>query len=340
MIVMSSDKKSATKSRKDDHIRICLEKNVEFAKPNGFDRVELEHSALPEIERKEIDLSTKFLGKKFRYPLFIEAITGGTEQGERINKNLAAAAEALGIGMGVGSQRAMLEDAKATRTYAVRDVAPGIFLLGNIGAAQLRNYDTSRVLALVEAIKADGLAVHLNVAQELAQKEGDKSWKGVFDDIKALCAKSKVPIIAKETGCGISGKLSKSLVTAGVKAIDIAGAGGTSWVKVDSHRTEEDVSHIAEWGIPTAAALKDVAGSVEVPIIASGGIRNGVEVAKAIAMGADLVGMALPLLKPATESSESVRKHLEKIISQLEDAMFLVGARNVAELKKVKVIYV
>ncbi|MFH1237190.1 MAG: type 2 isopentenyl-diphosphate Delta-isomerase [Candidatus Aenigmatarchaeota archaeon] len=337
---MHSDKKSVTKSRKDDHIRICLEKNVEFAKSNGFDRVELEHSALPEIERSDIDLSTMFLGKKFRYPLFIEAITGGTEQGERINKNLARAAEQLGIGMGVGSQRAMLEDAKATRTYAVRDVAPGIFLLGNIGAAQLSKYDTSRVLALVDAIKADGLAIHLNVAQELAQKEGDKSWKGVYDDIKALCAKSKVPIIAKETGCGISGKLSKSLVTAGVKAIDIAGAGGTSWVKVDSHRTSDDVSHIAEWGIPTATALKDVASAVKVPIIASGGIRNGVDAAKALAMGADLVGMALPLLKPATESSESVKKYLQKIISQLEDAMFLVGARNVAELKKVKVTYV
>ena len=340
MIVMSSGKKSVTKSRKDDHIRICLEKNVEFAKSNGFDRVELEHSALPEIERSDIDLSTKFLGKKFRYPLFIEAITGGTKQGELINKNLAAAAEALGIGMGVGSQRAMLEDAKATRTYAVRDVAPGIFLLGNIGAAQLRKYDTSRVLALVDAIGADGLAIHLNVAQELAQKEGDKSWKGVHADIKTLCAKSKVPIIAKETGCGISGKLSKTLVAAGVKAIDIAGAGGTSWVKVDGHRTDDDVSHIEEWGIPTADALKNVANAVKVPIIASGGIRNGVEVAKALAMGADLVGMALPLLKPATESSENVKKYLEKIISQLEDAMFLVGARNVAELKKVKVTYV
>lgn len=330
---------SITKSRKDDHIRICLEKDVEFRKSNGFEHVELEHKALPEISRDELDLSTKFFGKKFNHPIFIEAITGGTKAGERINKNLAKAAEALGIGMGVGSQRAMLEDAKLARTYFVRDVAPKIFLLGNIGAAQVRDYDVEKIMSLVASIKADGLAVHLNVAQELAQKEGDKSWKGIFNEIRFLCKKAKFPVIVKETGCGISGKLSKELVQAGVKAIDIAGAGGTSWVKVDGHRTKEDVSHIEEWGIPTAEALRDVAKSVKVPIIASGGIRTGVEVAKAIAMGADLAGMALPLLRPATESWDSVKKHLEKIISQLEDAMFLVGARNVKELRKVRLIY-
>jgi isopentenyl-diphosphate delta-isomerase len=335
MITMSS----VTKSRKDDHIRICIEKDVEFSKSNGFERVQLMHKALPEISRDEIDLSATFLGKKFRYPIFIEAITGGTEQGERINKNLAKAAEALGIGMGVGSQRAMLEDAKLAKTYFVRDVAPGIFLLGNVGAAQIRGYGTEKMSMLVEAIKADGLAVHLNVAQELAQKEGDKSWKGVLGDIRILCKKAKFPVIVKETGCGISGALSKELALAGASAIDVSGAGGTSWVKVDGHRTSEDVSHIEEWGIPTAEVLKDVAKSVKVPIIASGGIRNGVEVAKALAMGASLAGMALPLLKPATESAESVKKYLEKIISQLEDAMFLVGARNLKELKRVRLIY-
>ncbi len=191
----------------------------------------------------------------------------------------------------------------------------------------------------MDSIKADGLAIHLNVAQELAQQEGDKAWKGVYEEIRKICRKSRVPVIAKETGCGISGELSRRLVLAGVKAIDIAGAGGTSWVKVDGHRTKEDVSHIEEWGIPTAEALRDVARSVKVPIIASGGIRNGVEVAKAIAMGADLAGMALPLLKPANESWQGVKAHLEKVISQLEDAMFLVGARNIKELKKVRVIY-
>ncbi|MCK4336186.1 MAG: type 2 isopentenyl-diphosphate Delta-isomerase [Candidatus Aenigmarchaeota archaeon] len=328
-----------TKSRKDDHIRICLEKDVEFIKSNGFEHVELEHKALPEIDKEEIDLSTKFLGKKFESPLFIEAMTGGTKKGEKINKNLAKAAESLGIGMGVGSQRAMLEDPKLVRTYFVRDVGPSIFLLGNIGAVQLGQYDIEKIISLVGSIKADGLAIHLNVAQELAQQEGDKSWKGVFNDIKYLCKKAEFPVIAKETGCGISGKLSKDLVRAGVKAIDIAGAGGTSWVKVDAYRTEEDVSHIEEWGIPTAEALKDVVGKTKIPIIASGGIRTGVEVAKAIAMGADLAGLALPLLKPATESPGSVRKHLEKMISQLKDAMFMVGARNLNELKKTRVIY-
>jgi isopentenyl-diphosphate delta-isomerase len=331
---------SLTKTRKDDHIRICMQKDVEFRKANGFEHVEIEHRALPEISRDEIDLSTRFLGRKFASPLFIEAMTGGTAKGERINKNLAKAAEALGIGMGVGSQRAMLEDSKLARTYFVRDVAPSIFLLGNIGAAQLREYGSEKIMPLADAIKADGLAIHLNVAQELAQKEGDKSWKGVYDDIRQLCKKAKFPVVVKETGCGISGSLSKELVMAGVKAIDISGAGGTSWVKVDGHRTDADVSHLEEWGIPTAEALKGVAKSVKVPVIASGGIRNGVEVAKAIAMGASLAGMALPLLKPATESWTSVKSHLEKVISQMEDAMFLVGARNVGELQKVRIIYV
>jgi isopentenyl-diphosphate delta-isomerase len=330
---------SITKSRKDDHIRICLEKPVEFVKSNGFEHVELEHRALPEISRDDINLSTKFLGKKFSYPLFIEAMTGGTKSGEKINKNLAKAAEALGIGMGVGSQRAMLEDAKLTRTYFLRDVAPNIFLLGNIGAAQLRQYEIDKILSLAGLINADGLAVHLNVAQELAQKEGDKSWKGIYSDIKQLCSEAKFPVVVKETGCGISGELSRKLAFAGAKAIDVAGAGGTSWVKVDAYRTDEDVTHLEEWGIPTADALKDVVANVKIPIIASGGIRTGVEVAKAIAMGASLAGIALPLLKPATESWTSVRDHLEKIISQLEDAMFLVGAKNMNELRKVRVIY-
>ena len=330
---------SLTKSRKDDHIRICLEKPVEFVKSNGFEHVELEHKALPEIDSDEINLETKFLGKRFAYPLFIEAMTGGTKKGEKINKNLAKAAEALGIGMGVGSQRAMLEHPEAKRTYFVRDAAPNIFLLGNIGAAQLREYDIERILSLVDSIGADGLAVHLNVAQELAQQEGDKSWKGIYKDIGYLCKEAKFPIVTKETGCGISGKLSKELAKAGVKAIDVAGAGGTSWVKVDAYRTKEDLSHLEEWGIPTAEALKDVVKSARIPLIASGGIRTGTEVAKAIAMGASIAGMALPLLRPATESWESVRKHLEKIISQLKDAMFLVGAKNLKELRKVRVVY-
>jgi isopentenyl-diphosphate delta-isomerase len=267
-------------------------------------------------------------------------MTGGTEQGGKINKNLAKAAEDLGIGMGVGSQRAMLEDSSLARTYFVRDVAKNMFLLGNIGAVQLPQYNVENIVSLVDSIKADGLAIHLNPAQELAQKEGDRSWKNLLKEIGYVCRKAKFPVIVKEVGFGISGKLSKQLVKAGAKAIDVAGAGGTSWVKVDSFRTKEDFSHIEEWGIPTAEALRDVVKSVKVPIIASGGIRNGAEVAKAIAMGSSLVGFALPLLKPATESPEAVKKHLEKIISQLRDAMFLVGARNIKELRKVRVIYI
>jgi isopentenyl-diphosphate delta-isomerase len=330
---------SITETRKDDHIRICLDKDVEFVKSNGFEHMELEHRALPEIDKDETNLETRFLGKKFEYPLFIEAMTGGTKQGEKINKNLAKAAEELGIGMGVGSQRAMLEDSGLVRTYSVRDVASRIFLLGNIGAVQLPQYDIDKIISLVDSIKANGLAIHLNPAQELAQREGDRSWKNILKEIGHVCKEAKFPVIVKEVGFGISGRLSRQLVKAGVKAIDVAGAGGTSWVKVDGFRTKEDFSHIEEWGIPTAEALRDVVKSVNVPVIASGGIRNGAEVAKALAAGASLVGFALPLLRPATESSDAVRKHLEKIISQLRDAMFLVGARNIKELGKVRVIY-
>ncbi|MEM5871557.1 MAG: type 2 isopentenyl-diphosphate Delta-isomerase [Candidatus Aenigmatarchaeota archaeon] len=329
---------SITKKRKNDHIKICMEKDVEFRKTNGFEFFELEHKALPEIERDEINLTTKFLGKNFLAPIFIEAMTGGTPKAEKINKNLAKAAEELGIGMGVGSQRAMLENEKLLPTYYVRDVAPNIFLLGNIGAAQLNKYPFEKIAWLVESIKADGIAIHFNIAQELAQKEGDKKWGNVYEKLSEICKKAKFIVIAKETGCGFSGEVAKKLEKTGIKAIDIAGAGGTSWIKVDAYRNDEDYSHLEEWGIPTALALEDVVKSVKIPIIASGGIRNGVEVAKAIAMGASLAGIALPLLKPAIKSWKDVKKCVEKIIEQLKDAMFLVGAKNIEELKRTKVI--
>ncbi len=327
--------------RKDDHIKICLEKEVESG-DTGFKNISFIHNALPEINFDEIDVSTKFLGEDFKAPFLITAITGGGPNSEKINKNLAKAAEELGIGMGLGSQRAMIENPDLKKTFWVRDVAPNIFLLGNLGAAQILQYEINKIKKAVEDIKADGLAIHLNPAQEVIQPEGDKNWSGVLNKIKEVCFDCDFPIIVKEVGCGISEEVAKKLENAGVAAIDIAGKGGTSWIKVEGYRGSELEKTLAktfeDWGIQTVYSLVQCKEAVKIPIIASGGIRNGLEAAKALALGASLVGMALPLLKPATQSSEAVKKYLEKIILELKVAMFLVGAKDLNELKKVKII--
>jgi isopentenyl-diphosphate delta-isomerase len=327
-----------TQGRKMDHIRICLEKDVEFRKSNGFENYEFEHHALPEVDFENIDCSCEFLGKKFRYPLIITGITGGTDLSGKINKNLAMACESLGIGMGLGSQRAMLENPDLAYTYQIRHLAPSVLILGNIGATQLRDYEIDRIILLIEDVRADGLAIHLNPAQEISQEEGDSKWKGILKEIQKLTRSVKFPVIAKEIGCGISGDIAKQLVGSGINAIDVSGAGGTSWIRVESYRSKKRMGNFLEWGIPTASALKDVLAKVKVPVIASGGIRTGLDVAKAICMGASLAGFALPVLKPATQSWEKVKNEIENIIFELKVCMFLVGANNLKELRKVKLI--
>ncbi|MBN2042965.1 MAG: type 2 isopentenyl-diphosphate Delta-isomerase [Candidatus Aenigmarchaeota archaeon] len=329
-------KQKTTKSRKDDHIRICLEEDVEYMKGNGFERYEFLHKALPEVDFQAIDCSTRFLGKRLGYPLFVTGITGGTEQAQKINRNIALACEALGIGFGVGSQRAMLEKPSLIKTYEVRHVAPNTLILGNIGAMQLFEYDIEKIRLMVKNIGADGLAVHLNPAQEMAQDEGDYAWSGVLQKIRNLTALVKFPVLVKEVGTGISGDVARQLALAGVKAIDVSGAGGTSWIKVDSYRSEREMDNFLEWGIPTAEALKDVVSKVKIPVMASGGIRNGIDVAKAIAMGSAVVGFALPVLKPATKSWEAVKERIEQIIFELKTAMLLVGAKNLDQLRRTK----
>ncbi len=323
-----------TGSRKADHIDICLGKDVEYSKSNGFGRYDLPHRALPEVDLQEIDCSCKFFGKKLGYPLFVTGMTGGTDRALEINRNIARAAEVLGIGFGVGSQRAMLENPSLTRTYKVRKLAPNVLFLGNIGAGQLQEYDPGKIKLMVEKIEADGLALHLNPAQEMAQDEGDYSWSGVLDMIKKLTRSVDFPVMAKEVGTGISGDVARMLAGAGVKAIDVSGAGGTSWIKVDSYRSGREMDSFLEWGIPTAEALKDTVSKVRVPVMASGGIRNGIEAAKAIAMGASLAGFALPVLEPATRGWEAVKERMERIIFELKTAMFLSGAKNLAELRR------
>lgn len=321
--------------RKMDHLRICLNEDVDFRKSNGFDQYEFLHQALPEADLLSIDLSTQFLGRGMRMPFFIEALTGGAPGTEKINRNLATAAQKLSIGMGVGSQRAMLIDPKLSYTYKVRDVAPDIFLLGNIGATQINGTDLDQLVGMVGAIGADGLAVHLNPLQEMIQPEGDKDWRNVRKSIENICKKVNFPVIAKESGCGISGRVATQLQRVGVAAIDVAGAGGTSFARVEHYRGAVSAAPFLEWGIATAESLKQCRQAVTLPLVASGGIRSGLDSAKAIAMGASIVGLARKLLKPAMESPNEVIRVIEDLAQEMRMTMVLVGARNIRELQKV-----
>lgn len=329
-----------TEQRKLEHIKICLEEDVEFNKSSKFEEFSLDHNPIPEINFDDINMSVEFLGNKLDYPLYITAITGGTDRAAKINKNLAEAAQKLGIGMGVGSQRAMIEDPSLTYTYEVRDVAPDIFLVSNLGLPQLIDgFGKDEVIRSVNSIDADALAIHFNPLQEVIQPNGDTNFKGgleALEDLKDL----DFPIIAKETGSGFSFEKCSKLEDSGVDAINVAGAGGTSWGAVEYYRASYEKKKLAkefwDWGIPTAYSVIECSRT-ELPLISSGGIRTGLEVAKSIAMGAELGGLAAPLLEPALEGSEEVVAKLQEIILELKVAMFLVGAKNINELKEVPV---
>ncbi len=316
-------------------MQIVLKKPVQFTRTNGFERYEFVHNALPEVDVDEIDVSQLFLGRTFKLPLFIESMTGGFPGIEKVNRNLALAAERLGIGMGVGSQRVAVENPDVAYTFQVREQAPSAFLIGNFGGAQLLKYPLEYVKKAKEMIQADGMAIHLNPAQEIVQPEGDREWKGIEEKIRELCATADFPVIVKEVGNGISGAAAKRLEKAGVSAIDVAGAGGTSWVKVEHYRGAAAAGPFFEWGIPTAECVVQCAAAVKIPLIASGGMRTGMDVAKALALGATLAGFASPFLKPATDSAEAVVQKAEDIIRELKTVMFLTGARTVQELRKV-----
>jgi len=335
-----------TQARKGEHIDICLDLDtkIEFSmKTTWFEYVELIHEALPELDLQDISLKTKFLGREFQLPIIIEGMTGGTAKAYEINRNLAEAAEKLGIPFGLGSQRAALDNPDLKDTYKIaRETAPNVFLIGNLSGVQLAKEGVSAAEKAVEMIEADALAIHLNGLQELVQPEGTTTFRGILESIRKTAEKLSVPVIVKEVGAGISGETAKKLAKAGVKAIDIAGAGGTNWVKIELERARgKDPQKFSlgevfiEWGIPTAASLLEVSSAVgDVEIIASGGIRNGLQVAKALALGADMVGMAKPLLRPAIQSPEAVMIFLNDIAEQLKAAMFLTGSRTINDLKK------
>ena len=337
-IVPIAGNNATTSRRKDDHIAICLNEDVQFTKHNGFEYFDIIHKALPELNLAEIDTRTVFLGHTFAFPFFIEPLTGGTPKAETINKNLAQASEIFGIGMGIGSQRAMLDSPKFNHTYLVREKAPTILLFGNIGATQLPGLDTETIINLVKMIRADGMAIHLNATQEMCQPEGDTNWCDVLPNIERVCKTVPFPVIVKETGCGIDPAIARRLAAAGVAGIDIAGAGGTSFTKVEYHRGATISPALFEWGIPTAESLWQCRKAVQTPLIASGGMRTGVECAKAIAMGASLVGFAYPLLKAAQRSYHDVLAKLTQLGEELKRAMLLAGAPNIEALKKIQVI--
>lgn len=340
-------KQSLTEERKLDHIRICLERDVQSTCPTGFDDIRLVHNAIPEINLSDVDLKCDFLGHKLEAPIIVTAMTGGHSEATPINQHIAEAVEDMGIAMGVGSQRAAIEDPALSESFTItRETAPKAFLIGNIGAPQLAlGYGTKEVQAAVDMIGANALAIHFNAAQEAVQPEGETTFSGVLRALRALVPKIPVPIIAKETGAGMSYRTASVLEKAGVKALDIAGLGGTSWPAVEVERAKSGDTQKAtlgrlftDWGMPTAISTYEAGKAVTIPVIASGGIRTGIDIAKSIALGAHMAGVALPILAPATTNAKAVKEHIETLILGLKASMFLVGAANLEELAKTSIV--
>ncbi len=323
--------------RKLEHLLICKNYDVEFKnKTTGFEDIELIHNALPEINKEEIDISTEVFDKKLESPLFITAITGGHPEAKKINQTLAKAAEEKRIALSVGSQRAAIVNPNLKDTYSiVREEAPDCLLLGNIGAPQIEYAEKA-----VEILDADILAIHLNPLQESIQLEGDVNATGAIDYISRIVDCVDIPVMAKETGCGISAEVAIQLEDAGISFIDVEGAGGTSWAAVETYRADDRYlgETFWDWGIPTAISTVECVNNVNIPVISSGGIRSGLEAAKAIALGADSVGMALPFLKKSYLSHNHIIEFINKFNESLKIAMFLVGASNLEELKKSKLV--
>lgn len=335
--------------RKFDHLEICLQEDVQARRvTTGFEEIYLVHRALPEIERSKINLSTTVFNHKFSAPLIVTSMTGGVDRATEINKAIAGAVGKLGLGMGVGSQRVIMEDPELQQTFTVaRKEAPTAFLIANLGGPQLvKEYSVKEAKKAVEMLQADALAIHLNPLQEAIQPEGETSYAGLLTKLKELVQELDVPVIIKETGAGIAAEDAKKLEAIGAAGIDVAGAGGTSWAAVEFHRARRqgDEFHqrlgeaFWDWGIPTAVSLIETTQQVHIPVIASGGIRSGIDAAKAMALSASLIGMAHPMLDPAVHGAEEVEKKLRLIVEELRNAMFLVGADSVLKLKKVPVI--
>jgi len=338
----------ATGKRKVEHIRICLGDQVQARKVTaGFEDIHLVHRALPEVDKAKITLATTFLGKKFNAPIIVGAMTGGTEEAVQINSAIAQAIEKLGLGMGLGSQRAAIENSNLERTYSVaREKAPNAFLIANIGGVQLvHGYGVKEVKRIVEMIDADAVAIHLNALQEAVQPEGQTNFKGVLAKIAEIAGAIDQPVIVKETGAGISAEDSNALEKAGVAAIDIGGVGGTSFAAVEYYRApkkDELPPSVGElfwdWGIPTAISLVEATQTVKLPIIASGGVRSGIDIAKSLALNADMASIVQPILQTAVKGAKETEQKLQCLIDELRNAMFLTGAEKIVDLANMPVV--
>lgn len=337
---------SATQTRKADHLRVCLEEEVQFHQTTtGLDRYRFRHCCLPELDRSEIDLSTSFLGKALSAPLLISSMTGGTDLARLINLRLAKVAQQFGLAMGVGSQRVAIENPEAAASFAVRAVAPDILLFANLGAVQLNyDYGLAECQRSVDLLQANALILHLNPLQECVQTRGDTNFRGLLGKIAQLCQSLPVPVIAKEVGNGISAQMTRKLMDVGVSAIDVAGAGGTSWARVESERATDAKQRrlgqtFANWGIPTAECITTIrAIAPDLPLVASGGLRDGLEAAKTIALGADLAGLALPFLQAAVESEAALETLTETLIAELTTVLFCTGSANLSMLRANRVL--
>lgn len=341
----------STSNRKIEHLELCAKQDVEAHRDEhgrsltGFEDISLVHNALPEINKGDIDTSVNFLGHDLAFPVLIASMTGGHPDVKGVNQNLALAAQELGIGIGVGSQRAALEDPTLEDSFrVVRDTAPDAFVFGNLGVAQLQEYGIEGVQQAADMIDADAMAIHLNFLQEAIQPEGDVEAEGGLELITQVCQKLKLPVIVKETGAGISKEVAHKLCDAGVSAIDVGGLGGTSWAGVEVYRARQRSDRISErlgdlfwnWGIPTAVSV--IESNISVPVIATGGIRTGIDVAKCLAVGASVCSTALPLVGPALKGAKEVKTKLELMHEELRTAAFLCGCATIEEMMNAQVV--
>jgi len=337
-----------TSDRKDDHIRIVKEEDIEEP-GTGFADVSLVHEALPEIHLDDVDTTTEFLGHELDAPVVIESMTGGHPNTTKINRALAHAADEAGVAMGVGSQRAALEDPDVRGSYEVvrdSDAGPDAFVYGNIGAAQLDEYGIEGIEECIDMIDADAMAVHLNFLQEAVQPDGDVDARGCLDAIERTAREASVPVIVKETGNGFSRSTAKRLADTGVDCIDVAGRGGTTWSGVEAYRAasvnDDRGERLGElfrtWGIPTVASTL-LAEEVHDCVVASGGVRTGVDVAKSVALGATAGGLAKPFLKPAAQGKEEALEAVEDVVAGLRTAMFVTGSKDIGELSNTRTVF-